>query len=145
MHLLNESHLHKNYISSVYTEVIQEIKNIGNNCIWICIDETTDACGQYVANLTLRVLNDINTSTMFLINMKEIRKTSNKIITKFIHDELTHFCLRKPVPCDKILLTLSDAAIYIVKTASIMKMFYPNLIHCACLAYGLNLVAETLR
>lgn len=40
---------------------------------------------------------------------------------------------------------LSDAAAYMVKTATNLKVFYPNVCHCTCLAHGLNRVAETLR
>ena len=40
---------------------------------------------------------------------------------------------------------LSNAAAYMVKTATNLKVFYPNLCHCTCLAHGLNRVAETIR
>jgi hypothetical protein len=40
---------------------------------------------------------------------------------------------------------VSDAVAYMIKAASNLKIFYTNLIHCTCLAHGLNRVAETIR
>ncbi|KAK5648152.1 hypothetical protein RI129_003044 [Pyrocoelia pectoralis] len=46
-HVPDESTLRKNYVSSVYDETIQKIKElIGSHCIWFTVDETTDACGR---------------------------------------------------------------------------------------------------
>lgn len=38
-----------------------------------------------------------------------------------------------------------DAAAYMVKFFSTLKVFYENLINVTCLAHGLNRVAETIR
>lgn len=40
---------------------------------------------------------------------------------------------------------LSDAAAYMLKAYTNSKKFYVHLIHCTCLAHGLNRVAETIR
>jgi len=40
---------------------------------------------------------------------------------------------------------LSDAAPYMVKTAEVLKVFYPNVIHVTCVAHMLNRVAEKVR
>jgi len=47
-----ESALRKNYLGPCYYNTLPEIKNeIGENNIWIGVDETTDINGHYVANL----------------------------------------------------------------------------------------------
>ena len=44
-----------------------------------------------------------------------------------------------------MLLLLSDAAPYMVKSGDVLKVLYPNLIHVTFLGHGLNRVAEKVR
>ena len=46
---------------------------------------------------------------------------------------------------EKVLLFLKDGAAYCVKAGKYLKELYPNLLHCLCLAHGLNSVAELVR
>jgi len=46
---------------------------------------------------------------------------------------------------DDILLFLSDAAPYMAKAASTIKVLYSKIVHITCLAYGIHRVAETIR
>jgi hypothetical protein len=46
---------------------------------------------------------------------------------------------------EKVLILYSDAAAYLLKAATALKVFYPNLIHFTCLAHGLQRVAEEVR
>jgi hypothetical protein len=39
---------------------------------------------------------------------------------------------------------VTDAVPYMLKAAQNLKIFYPNLIHCTCLAHGLNRVVPKL-
>ena len=55
----DESTLRKNYVTVVYQETIQKIKEkVGNNNLWFAVDETTDCCGRYVTNLIIGILNN---------------------------------------------------------------------------------------
>jgi hypothetical protein len=87
------------------------------------------------------VLDENCASKASLISSKLLEQTNNNTVTPFINEGLTNFFL----PNKKILLMLSDAGAYMVKTYSNLKIFYENLIHCTCLAHGLNRVAETIR
>jgi hypothetical protein len=145
-HIPSESTLRKNYVDSLHEEVMDELKStISNNFIWFSVDETTDVCGRYIANLIIGILHEESPTKAFLIASKELEKTNSNTVTKFVHDELTKCFLPNPVPSEKILLMVSDAAAYMIKAASNLKIFYTNLIHCTCLAHGLNRVAETIR
>jgi hypothetical protein len=94
-HIPDESTMRKNYVHSVYTDTIKEIRIlIGNNYVWFSVDETTDACGRYVANLIIGVLNEEIATKGFLISSKELRKTNSSTISKFVHDGLTDFFYR---------------------------------------------------
>lgn len=46
---------------------------------------------------------------------------------------------------DDVLLFVSDAAPYIVKSASVIKVFYSKMVNITCLAHGLHRVAEEVR
>jgi hypothetical protein len=76
---------------------------------------------------------------------EQLNKTNAVTISQFITEELAKFYLPNVVPKNKILLMLSDAAPYMVKAASNIKFFYEKLIHCTCLAHGINRIAETIR
>jgi hypothetical protein len=39
----------------------------------------------------------------------------------------------------------TDAAAYMLKCATALKTFYPDLVHVTCLAHGLNRVCEVIR
>jgi hypothetical protein len=43
---------------------------------------------------------------------------------------------------EKVLILHSCAAAYMLKAATALKVFYPNLIHFTCLAHGLQCVAN---
>lgn len=62
---------------------------------------------------------------------------------KFLNDMLG-FLLPEGVKYVSGLLFLRDAAPYIAKTASELKVLYTKLVHPICLAYGLNHVPETM-
>jgi hypothetical protein len=46
---------------------------------------------------------------------------------------------------EKVLILYSDAAAYMPKATTALKVFYPNLINFTCLAHGLQHVAEEVR
>ena len=53
----DESTLRKNYVDKVFQKTKQAIRQIiGDNLIYFHVDETTDSCGRYVANLLIGTL-----------------------------------------------------------------------------------------
>lgn len=142
----DESTIRKNVIEKVFTSTTDKIKkDIGDNYVYIIVDETTDACGRYIANLMIGKLSEEEPGKAYLIAVKELEKTNNLTVTRFIQETLTNFWLPNPVPTEKILILLSDAASYMLKVGQNLKIFYENLIHVTCLAHGLNRAAETIR
>lgn len=144
----SSSNLRKKYVEASYKASIECIrKNIGNNPIWFSVDETTDVKGRYIANFIIGSLqeNDCTSNKGYLISVKVLDKTNNLTITRFINDTLTNFYLPQQIALDNVLLMVSDAAPYMTKAAENLKIFFPKLIHCTCLAHGLNRVAETVR
>lgn len=145
-HVPDESTLRKNYVDEIYTEVKTEIRSlIGNHLIYFEVDETTDSCGRYIANLLIGCLSVEKAGKSYLISSKQLDKTNNCTITRFVHEGITNFFLPNPIPHDKVILMLSDAAPYMCKASVNLKIFFPNLIHTTCLAHGINRVAEEIR
>lgn len=146
LNIPDESTLRKKFVDSCYADTLFTIKQIiGNNYIYFIVDETTDNCGRYIAHLLIGSLCEDNVSKSYLISSKQLEKTNNLTITRFIQDGLSEFFLPEYVPSQKILLLLSDAAPYMIKAGQNLKIFYENLIHVTCLAHGLNRVAEEIR
>lgn len=136
----------RNDVNCLYSSVMEEIKQkIGKNYFYICMDESTDSMGRYIAHLMVGVLSEKVLPKSYLIASKQLEKTNALAVARFIQEELAAFFLPEAVPTDHLLLLLSDAAPYMVKAGNNLKIFYKNLIHVTCLAHGLNRVAEEIR
>lgn len=142
----DESTIRKRGVVSVYNDVIHKIREeIAENYFYIIVDETTDSCGRYIAHMMIGTLQEDVSGRVHLIASKQLDKTNNLTVTRFIQDSLTKFFLPDVVPTEKLLIFLSDAAPYMLKVGLNLKIFYHNLIHVTCLAHGLNRVAEQIR
>ncbi|KAJ3656431.1 hypothetical protein Zmor_015511 [Zophobas morio] len=85
-HLPSESTLRKNYLPKDYDMVIKQIRNsIGNNDIWISVDETTDRLGRYIAYLVIEKLSE-EAGRPFLLALKQLDKTNSNTISRFINE-----------------------------------------------------------
>jgi hypothetical protein len=51
----------------------------------------------------------------------------------------------KGVKHENVLLFLTDAVPYMLKSAVAINVFYPKMIHLTCLARGLHRIGETIR
>ncbi|KAJ3654972.1 hypothetical protein Zmor_014122 [Zophobas morio] len=69
--------------------VIKQIRNsIGNNNIWISVDETTDRLGRYIAHLVIGKLSSEEAGRPFLLALKQLDKTNSNTISRFINESL---------------------------------------------------------
>lgn len=85
-HIPHESTLRKGYLDDCYDSAIQVIRSdIGDNFIWISVDETTDSMGRQVANLIVGKLCDKNTTKPHLLACKIFQKTNNATIARFVN------------------------------------------------------------
>jgi hypothetical protein len=141
----DESTLRKTYVNICYQKAMNEIKEkIGKNFIYIVVDETTDTRGLYIANLLVGVMNKNFSGKPYLLASKQLEKTNNETITRFINDSLK--LLWTDVGMEqRVLLLLTDAASYMVKAGKSLKIFYTNMIHVTCTAHACNRLAEKVR
>uniref|UniRef100_A0A2S2Q691 Uncharacterized protein n=1 Tax=Sipha flava TaxID=143950 RepID=A0A2S2Q691_9HEMI len=79
-----------------------------------------------------------------LLTSKVLEKVNHSTIAK-LFDKSMALLWPNGVQHDDILLFVSDAAPYMVKSASVIKVFYSKMVHITCLAHGLHRVAEEIR
>ena len=79
-----------------------------------------------------------------MINFVNLGTTNNVTVQQCMNSALFKV-FRGDLEYEKVLLFLTDGAAYCVKAGKCLKELYPNVLHCLCLAHGLNRVAELMR
>lgn len=144
-HVPDESTLRKAYVSRCYGTVISKIQEkLENQFVWLSIDESTDSAGRFIANIIVGALSKEQQTTPYLLNVCQLQTTDNVTVTQCVIDSLK---LLWPIGIkyDRLLLFVTDAGSYMVKSGQTLKGIFPNLIHITCLAHALHRVAETIR
>lgn len=140
-----EATLLKGYIDDIYNQVIDKIKiEIGNNQIWVSIDETCDVQGRCVANVIVGILKPDCVGHSFLLHSEELEKTNHNTICKVFNKAMT-ILWPGDIMYNNVLLFLSDAAPYMVKAGSVLKKLFTKMIHTTCSADALHRIAEEVR
>ncbi|KAL4084278.1 hypothetical protein QTP88_028103 [Uroleucon formosanum] len=136
--------LRKSYVDEIYDETLIKIKNaVIDKKIWVSIDQTTDSLGRFVANIIIGTLETDKPGQTFLLNSEVLPITNNSTIEKLFDDSM-HILWPEGVRHNDVLLYLSDAAPYIVKSGNAIKIFYPKVIHVTCIIHGLHHIAEKI-
>lgn len=125
--------LHKGYVDEIYSESMNKIRNaITGKKIWVSIDETTDSLGRYIANVVIGTVETDGPGQTFLLNSEVLTKINHSTIAKFF-DNSMHLMWTEEVHHDDILLFLSDAAPYMMKSGKSIQVFYSKVIHVTCI------------
>lgn len=141
----SESTLRKNHLRPLYEETLKRIREeLGDSCIWISVDETTDVKGRFVAHFLAGKLAAHEKTRAFLVCSKPLERTNGESIAYFVNESLK---VLYPAGVDgaKVMLLYTDAAAYMHKAARLLKTFYPQMVHVTCLAHALHRVCEELR
>ncbi|CAI6357249.1 unnamed protein product [Macrosiphum euphorbiae] len=91
---------------------------IGNNQIWVSVDETCDVQGRCVANVIIGL--------SYLLHSEELEKTNHNTICKVFNKSMT-ILWPGDIMYNSVLLFLSDAAPYMVKAGSVLKNLYTKM------------------
>jgi hypothetical protein len=105
------------------------------------VDETTDSVGRFIANLVAGKLDIEVSSHPHLIFFEVLHHINHSTVERCVNDGLK-ILWPTGVQEEKVLLLYSDAAAYMLKAATALKIFYHNLIHFTCLAHGLQRFTE---
>jgi hypothetical protein len=140
-----ESTLRKNYLSSCYEDAVRRVRNIiGDNKIWISINELTNVDSRCVASVIVGTLFADRPGNIFVLHSEVLDKVSHTTIA-ILFDSAMKMLWKDEVKRDRILLFVTDAAPYMLKAAKGLKMLYPRMVHLTCLVHGLHRVAEEIR
>lgn len=144
-HVPSESTIRKNYVGSVYENVLEKIRlAIGDNKIWVSIDETTDVEKRHIANVIVGTMPDDKAGESFLLCCEELEKANSSTIA-MLFEQSMNVLWPNGVKRENVLLFVSDAAPYMVKAGEGLKLFFPKMTHITCLAHGLHRIAEEIR
>ena len=126
----DESTLRKTTVHKCYTETVARIQTrLQNNFIYFIVDETTDVCGRYIANLLVGTLSANFVSDSYLIAVKELEKANNVTISRFVQECLTNTFLPNPIPCNyfgvhlgimKLLIFFFSSSKFVVKFETVL-------------------------
>ncbi|OXA42455.1 CGG triplet repeat-binding protein 1 [Folsomia candida] len=144
----DESTLRKNYLPNIYNSAIEKIRrDVGLDPIWLQIDETTDKCGRFIANVIIGSLRKDNPTKSHLICSTQLDKTNNSTVTKCVLDALQLLWpgSKQDDIEKKFLLLITDGVEYMIKAGKNLKTLYGKLLHVTCIAHGMNRVAEDIR
>lgn len=140
----DSSTLRKNYVSRCYQRTMQEIRQkVSGKKIWVCMDESTDSLGRYVANVVVGTMEEDGSGEQFLINCEQLEKVNFSTISK-VFDRSLGLIYPNGIQHDSVLLLLTDAAPYMVKAANSLQALYSKMVHVTCLAHALHRVAESV-
>ena len=112
--------------------------------LFVSMDEVTDSLGRPMCVVLAGPLDGDFLERPYLIDMVNLGTTNNLTVQQCINSALFKL-LGGDLDYEKVRLFLTDGATYCVKAGKGLKELYPNIIHCLCLAHGLNRVAELVR
>ncbi|XP_025412038.1 uncharacterized protein LOC112684637 [Sipha flava] len=90
--------------------------------IWVSIDETTNSNGRYVANVIIGTLEIDCPGEIMLLTSEVLEKVNHSTRAK-LFDKSIALLWPNGVQHNDVLLFVSDAAPYMVKSASVIKVF----------------------
>lgn len=116
-------------------------KYVGNNKIWVSIDESTDTDGRYVGNVIIRTLEVNKPGKTFLLNSEILEKTNHSTIVQLFKNSMI-LLWPEGIRRENILFFVTDAAPYMIKAGKTIKVLNSKCQHLTCLAHALHRVAE---
>lgn len=139
------STLRKAYVKIVFEEKMRMIREeVGDNRIWISVDETTDVDRRLVAHAVVTPLLPDGPGKSRLLNCAVLAATNHLTIVRFLQDSLL-LLWPEGIQFDKVLMFVSDAAPYMALAGDVLSAYFPKMVHVTCLAHGLHRVAEKVR
>jgi hypothetical protein len=119
-------------------------QNIGENNVWISVDETTDVKGWYIVNVVVGSMEVEEKSSVHLLTSEQIQKTISSTVAQVFSNALL-LLWPEGIQYERVLLFLTDATPYMKKAAAVLKVIYSRMLHVTCLAHALHRVSEYIR
>ena len=141
----SENTLRKTHVPSIFDATMRKLRNnIGTSNVYIIVDESTNARGEFVANLLIGTLLPSEPGDSYLVASRQLTKTNADTVTAFVNNSLIQF-YDGEIFADRVLLLVTDAAPYMVRVGKNLKTIYPNLISVTCIAHAIHRLCEKVR
>ncbi|XP_018497018.1 uncharacterized protein LOC100897508 [Galendromus occidentalis] len=141
----DQASLRKNYLKKLYDATITRIRDtVGENRIWVSVDETTDSRGLYVVNTIVGCLTSNEASVPMLLGTEIVERTNHATVAQPLTNAL-NLLWPQGIKHERVLLFISDAAPYMIKAGTGLKVLFPKLVHVTCLAHAVHRVCEEIR
>lgn len=135
----------RRHVESLHNSTLERIRiEVGEQPIYVVVDESCDYLNRSVCNVIVGILSNTSTTKTYLIHCAVLPSTNHSTIAKAVNDALLLLWDGK-LHYDRLWLLLSDAASYMIKMGTGLKVLYPNVIHITCIAHALHRVAEVVR
>lgn len=143
----SESLLRKHYFDKFFNMKLSNVYNIiGNNKIWISVDETTDYLGRCVVNLVVMPLIENMATRPYLIACKMLETVNGETISNFVMESLQSMWGESyEEKLSNVLMLCTDSVAYMLRAGRLLNIDLPNMIHTTCLTHALNIIAEKVR
>jgi len=133
--------LRKNYAEIVYNMLFNNVKElIGNNKVYLQVDETSDALQRTVCNIMCGVLNGTKTKPYLIATL-----FPNGTSGDDIKDAMIKACDKMGINYDNVVLCLTDQAPACLSGVKKAKKTFKNMKHVTCIAHAMQRVCETIR
>jgi hypothetical protein len=94
-----------------------------------------------VTNVVVGTLKHEQPGEIFLLASEVLERVNSSSIV-VVFDHAMNLLWPDKVEQGNVLLFVSDAAPYMIKTAKALQLLYPKMVHVTCLAHALHRVAE---
>ncbi len=142
--LPSEKVLRTKHLDACYQEAFEAMKAfLKDQPIWLCLDETTDACQRSVAHVLIGKLDGNQFHKPHLVNCAFFDANNGETTARLVNDTLKMYW--PDFKAENLKILLSDAAPYMKLCGKNLQPFYPQLLHVTCLAHGLHRLCETIR
>jgi len=140
-----ESTFRWGHVDDEYNKTIEDIKTeIGENKMWVLIDETCDVEGRFIVNNVVGVLKTDSSRNIFLLHSEQLDRTNHTMICK-LFEKAMEILLSGSINYDNGLLFVTDAATYMIEAESVLRIYYTKMVHATCVDHGIHRVAKEIR
>jgi hypothetical protein len=105
---------------------------------------SSDVDGRFVTNVVVGTLKHEQPGEIFLLACEVLERVNSSSIA-VVFDNAMNLLLSDKVERENVLLFVSDAAPFMIKSAKALQLLYPKMLHVTCLAHALHRVAEEVR
>lgn len=129
----------KNRLKSIYN-------TIGDNKVWISLDETTDFMGRYVVHLLVMPLIKNVATQPYLVACRVLERVNGRTIAQFVKESFSEMWGESSLDkLNNVLMLCTDSVAYMLQAGRLLKQDFLNMLHITCLAHALNRVSEKVR